>query len=86
VGNTTRHFEQHFSRLFNSRFQDSGRLQSQYCIANFLYPHHKGFLLKHKEETGKVYDYTLTDIKIICHQLDLPKEKSCIGYPVSLKY
>jgi hypothetical protein len=83
VGNTTRHFEEHFCELFNSRFQDSGMKQSQYCIVNFLYPYHKGSLLKHADETGKFYNYTLRDIKIPCHQQDLPKEKSCIGYPVS---
>ncbi len=83
VGNSTRYFEQHFCELFNSHFEDSGRLESQYCIANFLYPYHKVSLLTHEEETGKVYDYTLCDIKILCHQQNLQKEESCIRYPVS---
>jgi hypothetical protein len=92
VDNSTKIFMKVFSEKLKKVLPNCGRNTSvpcllhwtnaNFCIANFLHPYYKGYVLKLEESTGRAYDDTISKIKDMCKKLRLHKEESPSQQPV----
>jgi hypothetical protein len=92
VENSTKIFIKVFSNELKKVLSNCGRdtsvpcllhwTNANFCIANFLHPHYKGYVLKLQESTGRVYDDTISKIEDMCKKLCLHKEESPSQQPV----
>ncbi len=92
MDNSTKIFMKVFSDKLKKVLPNCGRNTSvpcllhwtnaNFCIANFLHPYYKGYVLKLEESTGRAYDDTISKIKDMCKKLRLHKEESPSQQPV----